>query len=84
MSGKLIQAFKQSATTRVQKTVGSTSVIRPDMITKIIQKHFSCVTDVRVLATSIPREFLCVIGVHRKYLMETSELHKIVLPASPV
>ena len=46
------------------------------MITQMIRKYFFCVTDMGAIAKLIPREFLCIIRVHRKYLMELPELHK--------
>ena len=37
----------------------------------------------RAIGKSIPRHFLCVLDVHRKYLMEAPELHKIVPARQP-
>ena len=47
------------------------------MLTSQTWKLFFCATDVRAIGKQIPREFLCVTGVHRKYLMEAPEVHKI-------
>ena len=51
---------------------------RPDMMTQIIQKQCSCLTDVRAIGKSIPRELLHVVGFHRKDLIKAPELHKII------
>ena len=59
--------------------------MKPDMITQIIRKLFCCVKDVCVSnGKLIPREFLCAIGVQRKYLMEAPELHEKNLLESSV
>ena len=42
-----------------------------------------CVTDVREIGKLIPREFLCVIGVHRKYFMEAPRLRKTIPARKP-
>ena len=52
----------------------------------IIRKPLLCVTDMRAIGKLLPREFLCVIGVHTKYLkypMEAPELHKIFPAKQP-
>ena len=41
------------------------------MITQTVRKQLFCETDVRAIGKFIPRELLCVIGVHRTYLMES-------------
>ena len=46
-----------------------------------------CKKDVRAIGKLIPREFLCVISVHRKYHLEAPEWHfntEEFLPANPV
>ena len=44
-----------------------------------------CATAVRILGQLAPREFLCVIGVHRKQLMEVPEfVTREFLPENPV
>ena len=48
------------------------------MSTQIIRKRVFRVTDVRAIGRLIPREFLCVIGVYREYLVEAPELHRII------
>ena len=51
--------------------------MRPETMTKMIGKQLFCATDVRAIGKLTPRQFLCVIGAHRKYLMEASQVHKI-------
>ena len=55
------------------------------MITQAIRKQFFGATDVRAIGKSIPRlrGFLCVISVHRKYLMEAPELHRRIPASKP-
>ena len=59
--------------------------MRPEVITQMLRKHFFCVTDVHAIRKLIPRQFLCIIGPHRKYVMEAPKLDKVI-PAfqSPV
>ena len=52
------------------------------MITQMIRKRLYCVTDVRATGKAIPRKFLCVVGVHKEYLVEVPELHIASLPQS--
>ena len=63
-------------------SIGFDNAMRPEMITKIIRKRFR-VADVRVIGQLIPTEFLCVIGAHRRHLMEAHELHKKVPARTP-
>ena len=46
------------------------------MITQLIQRQALCETDMLTIGQLIAREFLRVIGVHRKYLMQVHGLHK--------
>ena len=50
---------------------------------QILRKLLLCVTKVRVIGELISREFLCVLGVHKKYLMEAPQLHKIIPASKP-
>ena len=43
-----------------------------------------CVTDVVAIGGKlVPREFLCVTGIHRKHLIEAPELHKTIAARKP-
>ena len=58
--------------------IHSRSAMRPDMISQIIRKQFFCVTDVCVVKINSQTIHVCNWHVHRKYLVDTPGLHKII------
>ena len=53
------------------------------MITQVIQKHFFCVKNVRVIGKLIPRQLMCVIARSQKVPCESAQLHKIIPARTP-
>ena len=59
--------------------------LRPEMITQIIRKPFSCVNKQSACnwKFNFQNKFLCNWRTHRKYLMEAPELHKTIPARKP-
>ena len=75
---------------RLDFVLGWWSTMRPNTITKIIQKQFFCVTDVRAIRKLVPRELWCVIGAFTEVpyggarITQDNSCHKALYNRSPV